>query len=169
MRIEELRLPKGARHRPKRLGFGTGSGHGKTSGRGTKGQGARTGFSVPPWFEGGQMPLVRRIPKRGFHNHHRVAYQVVNVRDLERIEADVITPEILLKEKLVERETMPVKILGEGEIKKPKRVAAHRFSAKAIEKIKKAGGTIEILQAQAIRDKGQETRDKGQGKDDIGV
>ncbi len=145
MRIEELRLPKGARHRPKRRGFGTGSGHGKTAGRGTKGQGARTGFSVPPWFEGGQMPLVRRIPKRGFHNRYRIAYQVVNVRELERIEADVITPGILLKEKLVEKETSPVKILGEGEIKKPKRVVAHQFSAKAIEKIKKAGGTIEVI------------------------
>ena len=146
MKIEELRLPKGARHRPKRLGFGTGSGHGKTAGRGTKGQGARTGFSIPPWFEGGQMPLVRRIPKRGFHNRHRVAYQVVNVRDLERIEADVITPAILLKEKWVEKETMLVKILGGGELKKPKRVAAHRFSASAIEKIQKAGGSIEKLE-----------------------
>lgn len=167
MRIEELRFPKGARHRRKRRGFGTGSGHGKTAGRGTKGQGARTGFSVPPWFEGGQMPLVRRIPKRGFHNPFHVGYQIVNVRDLERITADEITPEILLKEKLIERENRPVKILGTGEIKTAKRVKAHQFSASAIAKIEKAGGTTEKLQASGTRGKRQET--KGKGQNDSGV
>ena len=140
MKIEELRLPKGARHRPKRLGFGTGSGHGKTCGRGTKGQRARTGFSLPPWFEGGQMPLVRRIPKRGFHNRSRIAYQAVNLREIEKIPVEEITPELLLKERLIERGDMPVKILGEGEITTPKRITAHRFSVSAMEKIQKAGG-----------------------------
>ena len=166
MRIEELRLPKGARHRRKRRGFGTGSGHGKTSCRGTKGQGARTGYSVPPWFEGGQMPLVRRIPKRGFHNPFHVGYQVVNVRDLEKVNEDEITPEVLLKEKLIEWENQPVKILGEGEFKKAKRVKAHQFSASAIAKIEKAGGTIEKIpmsKGEGPGDKRQETRDKGQG------
>ena len=160
MILSQLRPPLGSKKRRKIVGRGPGSGHGKTSCRGQKGQMARAGRGPRLGFEGGQMPLVRRIPKRGFHNHHRVAYQVVNVRDLERIEADVITPEILLKEKLVERETMPVKILGEGEIKKPKRVAAHRFSAKAIEKIKKAGGTIEILQAPNPQGQGAGVKDQ---------
>ncbi len=101
------------------------------------------------------MPLVRRIPKRGFHNPFHADYQVVNVRDLEKVNEDEITPEVLLKEKLIERENRPVKILGEGELKKVKRVKAHQFSATAIAKIEKAGGTIEKLQ--------------GQGKDAISV
>ncbi|MBI1977032.1 MAG: 50S ribosomal protein L15 [Candidatus Omnitrophica bacterium] len=143
MKIEEVRPSKGARRRPKRRGFGIGSGHGKTSGRGTKGQGARTGFSIPPWFEGGQMPLVRRIPKRGFHNRSRVACQVVNIKDLNRISVEEVTPEVLLKEKMIERADRPVKILGEGELKEKKRVLAHYFSSSAVEKIQKAGGTIE--------------------------
>lgn len=145
MRIEEVNPPRGARRRPKRRGFGIGSGHGKTAGRGTKGQGARTGFSVPPWFEGGQMPLVRRIPKRGFHNRSRVVYQVINVKDLNRISAEEVTPQVLLKEKMIERADRPVKILGEGEINGKKRVLAHHFSSSAIEKIQKAGGTAEKI------------------------
>lgn len=145
MKLEELKLPKGARHRRKRIGFGIGSGHGKTSGRGTKGHGARTGFSLPSWFEGGQMPLVRRIPKRGFHNRMRVPYQAVNVRDLDRLEPEEINLEVLLRKKLIEYKDRPVKILGEGEIKKAKKVTAHQFSKSAIEKIQKAGGTVEKL------------------------
>jgi large subunit ribosomal protein L15 len=91
------------------------------------------------------MPLVRRIPKRGFHNPFHVGYQVVNVRDLEKVKADEITPEILLEEKLIEWKNRPVKVLGEGELKTAKRVKAHQFSASAVAKIEKAGGSVEKL------------------------
>jgi len=136
--------PKSHRDR-KRVGRGPGSGTGKTSGRGHKGQGARSGGGVRRGFEGGQMPLQRRIPKRGFKNIHRVAYQVVNVRDLSRVEVGEVTPEVLKQVGLIQTLNQPVKILGTGEIEGAYQVSAHRFSGSAREKIEGAGGTVTVL------------------------
>ena len=140
--------PKPGSHRDrKRLGRGPGSGTGKTSGRGHKGQGSRSGGGVRRGFEGGQMPLQRRIPKRGFKNIHRVEYQVVNVRDLSRIEAGEVTPETLREHGLIRNLNQPVKVLGMGEVEGAYQVSAHRFSGSAREKIEGAGGTAERLGA----------------------
>ena len=129
----------------KRLGRGPGSGHGKTAGRGQKGQKSRSGGKVPAGFEGGQMPLQRRIPKRGFHNKFRVEYQVVNVRDLDRVEGADITPEVLKAAGLIATLRKPVKILGTGELEKAVNVTAHRFSGTARTKIESAGGSVTLV------------------------
>lgn len=132
----------------KRLGRGTGSGHGKTSGRGHKGQGSRAGFSMPHLFEGGQMPLVRRVPKRGFNNTaFAEKVGIVNVCDLEALfeNDDEINPSVLVEKGLLKQAFDSVKILGNGELTKKLNVGAHLFSASAKQKIEAAGGTVNIL------------------------
>ena len=144
--LSNLRRPEGAHRSRKRLGRGPGSGTGKTSGKGHKGQKARTGGGVHPWFEGGQMPLQRRVPKRGFKNPFRTVYQVVNVAALEALEETDITPEVLDSYRLVDLGNgNPVKILGNGEIGRKVTVRAHAVSASARSKIEAAGGTIELI------------------------
>ena len=146
MRLDELRPAVGANKKRKRVGRGDGSGHGKTSGRGHKGQGARSGGNVQPGFEGGQMPLQRRLPKRGFHNLFRIEMAVVNVAQLEGLAAGSdVTPETLAEQGLVSGKNRQVKILGEGSLSKALTVRAHGFSAKAKEKIAAAGGTAELI------------------------
>jgi len=146
MKITDLKPPKGAKKRKKRVGCGPGSGHGKTAGRGTKGAKQRSGKEYGPGFEGGQMPLIRRIPKRGFHNPFKEEYAVVNLKKLEKIieKYEEITPEILRKEGIVKKD-LPIKILGDGELKKPIKIIAHAFSEKAKEKITAIGGSFEII------------------------
>ncbi|HEY3205245.1 MAG TPA: 50S ribosomal protein L15 [Thermoanaerobaculia bacterium] len=135
----------GSTHYRKRVGRGPGSGHGKTAGRGSKGQKSRTGYRHMRGFEGGQMPLHRRVPKRGFTNIFRVEYDVVNIADLDRFEAGAsVSPETLGDLRLVRRHR-PVKILGDGEIKKALNVSAHKFSASAKASIEAAGGRCEVL------------------------
>ena len=144
--LSNLRRPEGAHRASKRLGRGPGSGLGKTSGKGHKGQKARTGHhGIPAWFEGGQMPLQRRLPKRGFKNPFRKEYEAVNVRDLNKIEAETVTPALLKELRLVQG-NKPVKILGSGSISRKVTVQAHAFSASAREKIEAAGGTVELLE-----------------------
>jgi large subunit ribosomal protein L15 len=146
MSLSSLRPPKGATHAKKRVGRGQGSGHGKTAARGHKGAKSRSGFKRKRGFEGGQMPLHRRVPKRGFHNLFRETYEVVNLDTLaERFEAGVeVTPELLLARGLV-RSDVRVKVLARGDIDKALTVRAHKFSGKAAEKIAAAGGTADVL------------------------
>jgi len=146
MKLHELSPADGSKHARKRVGRGPGSGLGKTSGRGEKGQKSRTGYSGRPGFEGGQMPLVRRVPKRGFTNIWRTEYAVVNVSDLARLEMTEgeITPEVLVRRGLV-RAGSPVKVLGDGEIGTALTVKANKFSKSARAKIEAAGGTCEEL------------------------
>jgi large subunit ribosomal protein L15 len=144
MKLSEMQNRPGARHRRKRLGCGESSGHGKTSGKGHKGQKARAGAAIRPGFEGGQMPIFRRLPKKGFSNHDfRVSYQVVNVSDLEeRFSAgDEVTPETLLAHGLATRNT-PVKVLATGELTKKLTVRVAKVSAAARTKIEACGGTV---------------------------
>lgn len=146
MRLEELKPSKGARKKAKRVGRGPGSGHGKTSTKGHKGQKARSGGVKGPGFEGGQMPLQRRIPKRGFTNIFRKEYSVVNVADLETLGGkDPITPEVLLKKGLIRNMKDGVKVLGMGDLKAQIVVRAHKFSKSAIDKIQAAGGKAEVI------------------------
>ena len=145
MKLHELSPAKGSKHSKKRVGRGPGSGLGKTAGRGEKGQKSRTGYSSRAGFEGGQMPLVRRVPKRGFTNIWKVEYAVVNLSQLAELEGDV-TPEVLVEQGLV-RSGKKVKVLGDGEIGKALRVVADKFSKSAREKIEAAGGRWEELQA----------------------
>jgi large subunit ribosomal protein L15 len=143
MKLHELSPAKGSKQSKKRVGRGPGSGLGKTAGKGEKGQKSRSGYSRRPGFEGGQMPLVRRVPKRGFTNIWRTEYTVVNVSQLAELEGDV-TPESLRAGGLA-RSGFPVKVLGDGEIGKALRVSAHKFSKSARAKIEAAGGTCEEL------------------------
>lgn len=146
MRLERLSPPEGAKRRPTRVGRGIGSGHGKTSGRGHKGQKARSGGAKGPMFEGGQMPLVRRVPKRGFTNPFKIRFVAVNVQDLDGFEENaVISPEILQASGIIKRVRDRVKILGEGEVTKPLTVRAHAFSRSAVAKIEQAGGKVEVI------------------------
>jgi len=145
MKLHEISPAKGSKRQRKRVGRGPGSGTGKTAGRGHKGQRSRRGYSRRFGFEGGQMPLIRRIPKRGFTNLNRVEYQVVNVRDLDRVEGDV-TPESLKAAGLVRSLKKPVKVLGIGEISRKVAVSAHKFSASAQSKIEAAGGTVTVIE-----------------------
>jgi len=145
MRLSDLSPKQGSNKKKKRVGRGIGSGHGKTSCRGHKGQKARTGGGTRVGFEGGQMPLYRRLPKRGFTNIFRKDYAVVNLKDLDKLSESVVTPEVILEKGLIKDTKGGIKILGEGEIKKPITVKAHAFSASAKDKIIKAGGVIEII------------------------
>lgn len=143
--IHDLRPSPGATHSRKRLGRGPGSGHGKTAGRGNKGQKSRSGYAHQRGFEGGQMPLHRRIPKRGFTNIFRVEYDIVNISDLDRFEAgDAVTLEALAQRRLARR-NRPVKILGDGTITKALTVSAHKFSAGARASIEAVGGRCEVI------------------------
>ncbi|MEX0856275.1 MAG: 50S ribosomal protein L15 [Gemmatimonadota bacterium] len=143
--LHDLRPAPGSRKNRKRLGRGPGSGTGKTSGRGEKGQKARSGASIPAGFEGGQMPLQRRIPKGGFTPLRRVEYQVVNVRTLEEMAESEITPLVLKSRGLIGSLKDPVKVLGTGELTRKLSVSAHAFSQSAREKIEAAGGSVETL------------------------
>ena len=147
MSLNNLRPPKGAKHSKKRVGRGQGSGQGKTAGRGHKGAKSRSGYKFKRGFEGGQMPLHRRVPKRGFHNPFRVEYEVVNLDQLAaQFDAGaLVTPELLHERGLVPGGGRPVKILARGEIGKALTVRAHKFSGKAAEKIAAAGGATEQL------------------------
>ena len=145
MRLSDLSPKQGSNKKKKRVGRGIGSGHGKTSCRGHKGQKSRTGGGTRVGFEGGQMPLYRRLPKRGFTNIFRKDYAVVNLKDLDKLSESVVTPEVILEKGLIKDTKSGIKILGEGEIKKPITVKAHAFSASAKDKIIKAGGGIEII------------------------
>ena len=146
MDLSDLKPPKGARHAKKRVGRGQGSGNGKTAGRGHKGQKSRSGYKFKRGFEGGQMPLHRRVPKRGFHNPFRVEYEVINLDTLEqRFDAGtVVTREMLIDARLVTGNA-PIKVLGRGEVSKALTVHANKFSGKAAEKIAAAGGKVEAL------------------------
>ena len=143
--LHDLSPSTGSTRARKRKGRGPGSGNGKTAGRGQKGQKARSGGSIHPRFEGGQMPLIRRIPKRGFKSINRVEYQVVNVRDLEKVDGDV-SPESLKAAGLARSRRQPVQILGVGEVTGKLTVSAHRFSASARAKIEAAGGSVTVIE-----------------------
>lgn len=144
--LSNLKPVPGARHSKKRLGRGPGSGTGKTSGKGNKGQWARSGGGVRPGFEGGQIPFFQRIPKRGFNNYTRKEYAIVNTGDLNLFEdGSVITPELLLQTKIISKILSGVKILAFGTLEKKLTVKANKFSDSAIEAITAAGGTIEVI------------------------
>ncbi len=147
MELHNLRPAPGAKRPRKRVGRGPGSGHGKTAGRGHKGQKSRSGYSRRYGFEGGQMPLVRRIPKRGFFNVFRVDYQVVNLCDLDRLfsDGDEVNPTTLVEKGLIRRGPKPVKILATGDLSKKLSIVADKFSGSARSKIEAAGGTCETV------------------------
>lgn len=146
--LNTFSFPDGARKKIKRVGRGQSSGHGKTSCRGQKGQNARQGGGVRIGFEGGQMPLYRRIPKRGFKNHFRVEYAPVNLELLKDVEAGTkVTVEWMKAKGLVRRNATLVKILGDGDAPKGLTVTAHKFSRSAATKITEAGGTVEVIQS----------------------
>jgi large subunit ribosomal protein L15 len=147
MKLHELQPAPGQKKRRKRVGRGIAAGQGKTAGRGTKGQGARSGGGKGPYFEGGQLPLVRRLPfKRGFTNIWRVEYAEVNLERLDRFaEGAEVSPEMLAEAGIIKSVRKPVVILGRGELDKQLLVKAHRFSASARRKIEAAGGTVEVL------------------------
>ena len=146
MKLHELQVVEGARHSRKRVGRGTGSGHGKTSCRGHKGQNSRSGGGVRPGFEGGQTPLFKRLPKRGFTNVNRKEYAVVNVEDLNVFEKDsVVTIENLQEKGLVKKVYNGVKVLGDGKLEVALTVKANKFSKAAEAAITSAGGTIEVI------------------------
>ena len=153
MGLNNLKPPKGAKRTRTRVGRGQGSGSGVTAGRGEKGAKSRSGFKRKRGFEGGQMPLHRRVPKRGFHNLFRTEYAVVNLDTLaDRFEAGtVVTPELLCERGLVRGADQRVKILARGDISKALTVCAHKFSGKAAEKIAAAGGTAETISAAAAK------------------
>lgn len=146
MKLHELKPVAGARKERNRVGRGIGSGNGKTSGRGTKGQNSRSGGGVRPGFEGGQNPLFRRIPKRGFTNINRKDYAIVNLDQLNRFEEGTeITPALLIESGVVKAEKSGIKILGNGQLSKKLTIKAHKFSNSAIKAIETAGGSHEVL------------------------
>jgi len=147
MGLNNLRPPRGAKHPKKRVGRGPGSGHGKTASRGSKGAQSRSGFRFKRGFEGGQTPLHRRLPKRGFHNPFRVEYAVVNLDTLGEVfeSGASVTPDILRERGIVRDSRALVKVLGRGEIAKQLTVRAHKFSGSAAEKITAAGGVAEVI------------------------
>lgn len=143
MKLDELKPAKGSTKNTKRLGRGPGTGWGRTAGRGNKGAGQRSGNKKRAWFEGGQMPLLRRLPKRGFSNYRfRKEFQIVNVSSLELLDINKIDANILAENRLVKSAYQPIKILGNGDISKSIEVSATAFSKSAIEKIEKAGGKV---------------------------
>jgi large subunit ribosomal protein L15 len=146
MKLHELRAAEGSTKKPKRKGRGTGSGNGKDAGRGMNGQNSRSGGGTRPGFEGGQMPLTRRIPKRGFTNIFRKEWSIINIDDLNGFEnGAVVTPEVLEKIGMIKQVKDGVKILGEGNLEKNLTVKAHKFSKSALEKIESAGGKSEVI------------------------
>jgi large subunit ribosomal protein L15 len=146
MKLHELTYTEGARHTKKRVGRGTGSGTGKTAGRGTKGQNSRSGGGVRPGFEGGQTPLFQRLPKRGFTNYTRKEYTVINLEMLNRFEDGTkVTPELLIELGLAKQVKTGIKILGDGILERKLDVSAHKFSKSAQEAIEKAGGSVTLV------------------------
>jgi large subunit ribosomal protein L15 len=145
MNLSNLRPPKGQKHKKRRIGQGMGTGRGKFAGRGAKGAKSISGYSKMRGFEGGQMPLHRRLPKRGFTNIFHKDYAIVNVATLEELDGDTFTPEVLLSTGVVKKLESGLKILGNGELTRKITVRAHIFSKAAQEKIEKAGGTIEVI------------------------
>ena len=147
MKLNELQAAPEAKVR-KRVGRGPGSGMGKTSTRGQKGQKSRSGASIPAWFQGGQTPLYRRLPKRGFNNaEFRTAYATINLSDLNKFfnDGDVVTPEVLKERGIIKKQLCGVKVLGNGELEKKLTVKASRFSSSAVTKIESAGGIAEVI------------------------
>jgi large subunit ribosomal protein L15 len=146
MNLHDLTPARGAKKRRKRIGRGPGSGHGKTATKGHKGLKARSGGGKRPGFEGGQMPLIRRLPKFGFTNPFRTEYTIINVKTFEQwTGTDTITPQALVDAGLVKRKHLPIKILGNGELSKPLVIQAHKFSKSAEAKIQAAGGRVEVI------------------------
>jgi large subunit ribosomal protein L15 len=147
MSLNNLRPPRGAKQPKKRVGRGPGSGHGKTASRGSKGAKSRSGFRFKRGFEGGQMPLHRRIPKRGFHNPFRVEYAVVNLDTLGEVfdAGSAVTPDLLRQRGIVRETNALIKVLGRGDISKKLTVQAHKFSGTAAKKIEAAGGVAEVI------------------------
>ncbi len=144
--LNELKPVEGARKSRKRIGRGPGSGTGKTSGKGNKGQNARSGGGVRPGFEGGQLPFFQRLPKRGFKNFNRKEYAIVNLKDLNQFnDGDVVTPEVLVAANLVKEVKSGIKVLANGELEKKLTVKANLFSKAAEAAITKAGGTVEVI------------------------
>lgn len=146
MKLHELRAPEGSTKKSKRKGRGTGSGQGKTAGRGMNGQNSRSGGGTRLGFEGGQMPLYRRIPKRGFTNIWKKEWEIINVDDLNIFEEGTeITPQMLVEAGLAKKVVDGIKILGDGTLEKSVTVKAHKFSKTAIEKIESAGGKVQVI------------------------
>ncbi|MBM4267613.1 MAG: 50S ribosomal protein L15 [Deltaproteobacteria bacterium] len=147
MDLSNLQPGTGSRRARKRVGRGTGSGNGKTAGRGHKGRNSRSGGNSKPGYEGGQMPLQRRLPKRGFHNPFRREMQVVNLTTLSRFDADsVVDPEAMLRARVARKTGLPIKILGTGALDRKLTVKAHGFSRSAREAIESQGGTAEVIE-----------------------
>ena len=147
MKLHELKKNEGATFRKKIVGRGSGSGLGKTSGRGQKGQNARSGGGVSPVFEGGQLPLYRRLPKRGFSNHDfKTVYAVINLSDLNVFnDGDVVTPALLKEKGIVKKQLYGIKVLGNGTLEKKITIQAHRFSSSALRKIEESGSKAEVI------------------------
>lgn len=146
MKLEDLKPAPGSKHKRKRVGRGPGSGHGKTACRGTKGQKSRAGAKISPGFEGGQMPLIRRLPKRGFNNPFGKQYSIINLRDLNRFPAGTVVDAELLKQAgLVKKNATHIKLLGQGEVKVPLTVRVQAVSSKAKAVIEAQGGTVEVI------------------------
>ena len=146
MKLHELAPEKGQRKARKRIGRGVASGSGKTAGRGNKGQNARSGGGVRPGYEGGQMPIHRRLPKRGFKNHFKKIFAIINVQDLNRFEADTVVDEVaLIKSGLVKGDRDGIKLLGQGDVQIPVTVRINKISASARQKVEAAGGKIEVI------------------------
>ena len=145
MNLSNLRPPKGQKHKKQRIGQGMGSGRGKYSGKGAKGAKSVTGYSMMRGFEGGQMPLHRRLPKRGFKNIFREEYAIINIGSLAKLDGDSFSPERLIELGIVKKLGAGLKILGTGEIDRKLTVRAHKFSQTALDKIQKAGGVAEVI------------------------
>lgn len=146
MRIDELKPAYGSTRKPKRVGRGIGSGHGKTSCKGHKGQKARSGRTKGPGFEGGQMPMQRRLPKRGFKNPFKTEFAIINLKDIDRLEGvDTVTPEVLIERGFIKDLKYGLKVLGDGQLSRPITIKADAFSASALAKISAVGGKAEVL------------------------
>jgi large subunit ribosomal protein L15 len=146
MKLHEIKPAPGSTKRRKVVGRGRGSGHGTTAGRGGKGQTARTGSSIPAWFEGGQMPLIRRLPKRGFTNIFRRDYAIINIKSLDRFESgQEVTPALLVSQRMIRSRHDGIKVLGTGTLTKALTVHAHKFSQSAAAKIEAAGGKVQVI------------------------
>ena len=154
MSLSNLRPPRGAKHPKKRVGRGPGSGHGKTASRGSKGAKSRSGFRFKRGFEGGQMPLHRRVPKRGFHNPFRIEYAVVNLDTLGDVfdAGSLVTPDVLRERGLVRLANAPIKVLGRGDLAKKLTVHAHKFSGSAAQKIAAAGGESQVISTASTKE-----------------
>ena len=148
MKLHDLKPNRGSKKNRKRVGRGHGSGMGKTSGRGMNGQNSRAGGGVPLWHQGGDTPYYRRMPKKpGFKNFNRVEFQEVNLEYLSQFrKGSEVNPDVLREAELINTISLPVVIMGRGELKKPLKIKAHRFTRKAVEKIEKAGGTVEVIE-----------------------